>query len=96
MVEEMKRRGWTKRDLARQRKGDPTKVALTRRLLAQFVIGSDSGQSWPYGISHLQKAIPARDCMPFFLPCSCFDLFEILGKLRLVGKIIYPAAQPTA
>jgi hypothetical protein len=33
--------------------------------------------------------------MSLFLSCSRFDLFEILGKLRLVGKIIDPAAQPT-
>jgi hypothetical protein len=31
MVEEMKRLGWTKRDFARQRKGDPRKVALAAR-----------------------------------------------------------------
>jgi hypothetical protein len=58
MVEEMKGLGWTKRDLARQRKGDQRKMALARRLRAQFVISSDSGQSWPYDISHLQEAIP--------------------------------------
>jgi hypothetical protein len=34
MVEEMNRLGWTKRDLARQRKGDPRKMALARRLRA--------------------------------------------------------------
>jgi hypothetical protein len=33
--------------------------------------------------------------MSLFLSCSRFDLFEILGKSRLVGKIIDPAAQPT-
>ncbi len=32
MMEEMKGLGWTERDLARQRKGDPRKVVLARRL----------------------------------------------------------------
>jgi hypothetical protein len=34
MVEEMKGLGWTEHNLARQRKSDPRKVALARRLCA--------------------------------------------------------------
>jgi len=33
--------------------------------------------------------------MSLFLSCSPFDRFEILGKLRGVGKILDPATQPT-
>ena len=36
-----------------------------------------------------------KGVMSLFLSCSCFNFFEIPGKLRLVGKIIDPAAQPT-
>jgi hypothetical protein len=43
--------------------------------------------SLPFSIREMNVKI-------LFLSCSCFDLFEIFGKSRLVGKIIDPAAQP--
>jgi hypothetical protein len=33
--------------------------------------------------------------MPLFLSCSRCDLFEIFGRVPLVGKIIDPTTQPT-